>query len=139
VDRAVVEQKLEALRRCLQRIERKRPATVEALRADEDAQDILTFNLTRAVQLCVDIGMHIIADKESAAPETMGETFDVLAQSGVLDRDLAAQMKKVVGFRNIAVHSYGTIDWSIVHSVAGIHLGDFTEFARAIGRHMGQD
>lgn len=139
MDRAVIEQKLEALRRCLQRLEKKRPATVEALREDEDVQDILTFNLTRAVQLCVDIGMHIIADQESAPPETMGETFDVLARTGVLERDLADRMKKAVGFRNIAVHSYGTIDWTIVHVVASIHLGDFREFAKAISGALGQD
>lgn len=139
MDRAVIEQKLEALRRCLQRIEKKRPATVETLQADEDVQDILTLNLTRAVQLCVDIGMHIIADLESTAPATMGETFDVLSQTGVLDRDLADQMKKAVGFRNVAVHNYGTIDWTIVHTIASLHVADFGEFAKAISRLLDQD
>lgn len=139
MDRAIIEQKLEALRRCQQRLRKKQPATVEALREDEDVQEILTFNLTRAVQLCVDIGIHIIAEQESTPPETMGETFDVLARTGVLGQDLADRMKKAVGFRNIAVHNYGTIDWTIVHTVVSVHLDDFGEFAKAISGLLDQD
>lgn len=55
MDREVIEQKLESLRRCLQRIETKCPAAAETLAADFDLQDIVALNLSRAVQLCVDI------------------------------------------------------------------------------------
>ncbi len=41
-------------------------------------------------------------------------------------------MKKAVGFRNIAVHSYEAINWQIVHSIAKKHLVDFSEFAQAV-------
>ena len=51
MDREVVEQKLESLRRCLQRIETKCPAEVDALLTDYDLQDIVSLNLSRAVQL----------------------------------------------------------------------------------------
>ena len=43
-------------------------------------------------------------------------------------------MKKAVGFRNIAVHSYEEIDWQIVHAIANSHLQEFAEFAGAIAR-----
>ena len=62
----------------------------------------------------------------------MGQTFDLLAQAGVLTAPLANRMKKAVGFRNIAVHNYETINWHIVHSIAGKHLVDFSEFAKAV-------
>jgi len=55
VDRAVLSEKLESLRRCVARIETKRVASAGALARDVDAQDIVALNLTRAVQLCVDI------------------------------------------------------------------------------------
>lgn len=51
MDREVIEQKLESLRRCLQRIKEKSPPSPETLAGDPDLQDILTLNLTRAVQL----------------------------------------------------------------------------------------
>lgn len=132
MDREVIEQKLESLRRCLQRIRARCPATAAELAGDADAQDILTLNLTRAVQLCVDIGTHWLAESELGPPDTMGATFDLLAEAGVLPQELALQLKKAVGFRNIAVHSYEKIDWAIVHSIAHDHLDTYEAFARAL-------
>ena len=62
MDRAVVEQKLESLRRCVLRIESKAPPTAEVLASDFDLQDIISLNLSRAVQLAVDIGAHLISE-----------------------------------------------------------------------------
>ncbi len=38
-------------------------------------------------------------------------------------------MHGAVGFRNIAVHNYQSIDWNIVHAVAHQGLEDFRAFA----------
>lgn len=130
MDREVVEQKLEPLRRCLQRIEKKCPAEPAVLAADIDLQDIISLNLSRAVQIAVDIGAHLIAGMEVPPPDTMGQTFDLLAQQGVLNSELASSLKKAVGFRNIAVHNYENINWNIVHSIVKYHLADFTAFAK---------
>ncbi len=132
MDREVIDQKIESLRRCLERVRQKCPATADALADDPDAQDILTLNLTRAIQLCVDIGAHLIAEKDNPAPATMGQTFDILQDIGVLEPELASKMKKAVGFRNIAVHNYEAIDWQIVHAIATRHLPDFAAFATAV-------
>lgn len=132
MDRQVIEQKLESLRRCLARIRQKTPATVAELERNPDAQDVLTLNLTRAVQLSVDIGTHLIASSDQPAPDTMGQTFDVLASMSLIGQELALRMKKAVGFRNIAIHSYEAIDWQITHLIATRHIEDFSAFATAI-------
>lgn len=115
----------------MERVRQKTPATAAALQGDPDVQDILTLNLTRAVQLCVDIGAHLIAAQNKAAPDTMGQTFDVLADMGVISAELAVRMKKAVGFRNIAVHNYEAIDWEITHAIATRYMNDFAAFAAA--------
>jgi uncharacterized protein YutE (UPF0331/DUF86 family) len=132
MDRQVIDQKLESLFRCLSRIKAKFPADVSLLTSDFDLQDIVSLNLSRAVQLTVDIGGHIVSVSDFHSPETMGQTFDVLAQNNVVSHDLAARLKKSVGFRNIAVHNYDAINWHIVHSIIKDHLGDFAEFAKAV-------
>ncbi len=132
MDRQVIDQKLESLFRCLSRIKTKFPADVSLLTSDFDLQDIVSLNLSRAVQLTVDIGGHIVSISDFPSPETMGETFDVLAQNKVVSHDLASRLKKSVGFRNIAVHNYDAINWHIVHSIIKDHMGDFTEFAKAV-------
>ena len=48
MDQVIVTEKLEALRRCTQRIDDKKPDNVTQLIRDVDLQDILVINLTRA-------------------------------------------------------------------------------------------
>lgn len=67
MDRIVIERKLDSLRRCLQRVEQRCPASPEALAGDLDAQDIISLNLTRAVQLCVGLAAHVKTRCLSAA------------------------------------------------------------------------
>ena len=136
MDRLIVERKLDALQRCVARVALKRPPSVQALESDFDAQDVLVLNLSRAVQVCVDLGAHLLADLALPPPDTMGETFDRLAQAELIDAALAARMKKAVGFRNIAVHAYDSIDWHIVFAIASGHLTDFRDFAAAVVVHM---
>lgn len=132
MDRVLIDQKLESLRRCIRRVESKLPESVDALRGDLDAQDIVALNLTRAVQLCVDVGAHWLAENaDIAAPKTMGQTFDALNQADLIEKGLAERMKKAVGFRNVMVHSYDEIDWAIVHAIGHRHLDDFKVFAKA--------
>ena len=136
--REVIDQKLDSLRRCIDRVAQKCPADAETLQRDPDLQDIVALNLTRAVQLCVDLGAHVLTSLDVRSPQTMGQTFDVLAAARVIPETLAARLKKSVGFRNIAVHNYEAIDWVIVHSIARNHLVDFTDFARAISATSGR-
>ncbi|MFC6669085.1 DUF86 domain-containing protein [Marinobacterium aestuariivivens] len=80
MDQALINQKLESLRRCIRRLETRCPASAEDLAGDLDAQDIVSLNLTRAVQLSVDIALHWIAEHpDIKAPATMGESFEVMA------------------------------------------------------------
>jgi uncharacterized protein YutE (UPF0331/DUF86 family) len=137
MDNEVIEQKLESLRRCLQRIQEKCPSSAESLAKDFDLQDIVTLNLTRAIQLCVDIGAHLIAGKDIPPPATMGQTFDALAKLEVINTELAIRMRKAVGFRNIAVHNYEAINWQIVHAIATNHLNDFKDFAKTVIQKCG--
>lgn len=137
MDTLILEEKLESLRRCIARIEDKRASSADQLRADVDRQDILALNLTRAVQLCVDMAMHIIAESEEPVPQTMGEAFDALAHLGVIDQQLAGRMKAAVGFRNIAVHNYQIVEWAIVHAITHKGLEDFYQFARVMAAQAG--
>jgi uncharacterized protein YutE (UPF0331/DUF86 family) len=89
-------------------------------------------NLTQAVQTAVDIGMHILAQSEAKTPETMGEVFAGLGTTGVIPNELVQRMKAAVGFRNIAVHAYGEVNWKIVFDICENRLTDFREFARRV-------
>jgi len=144
MDLDIITQKLESLERCINRVESTCPSSAKALETDIDAQDIVTLNLSRAVQQAVDICSHILASTNSPAPDTMGESFERMQKLGVLDDTLALNLRKAVGFRNIAVHNYEAINWEVVYSIVTERLSDFVDFARAIEgwidrRAKGQD
>jgi hypothetical protein len=92
VDRRVIEQKLETLRYCVNRVAGRCPENAGALARDPDSQDIIALNLSRAVQQCVDIGAHLITSLDLPPPGTMGETFDRLAEGKVIDGALADRL-----------------------------------------------
>ena len=66
----------------------------------------------------------------------MADNFAILQEANVITPALADRMMKTVGFRNIAVHSYQTIDWNIVYQICTRHLDDFRQFAKAIAQQL---
>ena len=137
MDEKVVMAKLESLRRCVERLGDKTPASVELLLEDSDLQDIICLNLERAVQTCVDIASHILAGEDVPAPASMAECFEDLCRLGMISPGIATRMRKAVGFRNIAVHSYQEINWKVVYSIITTRLDDFVDYSRAVSKAAG--
>lgn len=137
MNKDAISAKLESLRRCVQRIKDKTPSSSAALLEDSDLQDIICINLERAVQICVDLSSHIIAESDMHAPGSMSESFEQLRKNGLLSDALATRLKKAVGFRNIAVHAYQEINWEVVYSIITKRLTDFVEFAKIVSNAAG--
>jgi uncharacterized protein YutE (UPF0331/DUF86 family) len=134
----IVLTKLESLNRCITRLEEKLPSEVDILRENYDLQDIIILNLERSVQLCVDLGLHVLSDSSIARPSSMAEVFHALSENGILEKDVAENLAKAVGFRNIAVHEYQELNWDIVWSILTNHISDFKGFGRQMYALLGK-
>ena len=132
MDRDLIAVKLESLRHCVARVREKCPGEVAVLQSDPDRQDIVVLNLSRAVQLCVDICAHLLSATDAGVPETMMQSIIESQQMGFISTDTASALGKAIGFRNIAVHQYTALDWGVVHSVCEKKLDSFESFAREI-------
>lgn len=132
MDKELLKTKLEALIRCIHRIKDQNISKLEELEQNIDKQEIIILNLQRAVQLCVDVGNHILLDYNTQTPSTMADTFKYLAENLLISKENAEQLSHAVGFRNIAVHQYENIDCKIVFSIITQHLDDFKTFAASI-------
>ena len=132
MDEMLIFRKMEALGRCVDRIRSKRGFTHEELLRNYDLQDILSVNLQRAVQLSVDIALHMLSELSGTLPDTMGETFIALREHGVISERTANALRSSVGLRNVAVHDYVTVNWQIVHDVAERHVEIFAEYMREV-------
>jgi len=134
MDKEVISAKVETLRRCIQRIRDKTPISAAVLLEDYDLQDIICINLERAVQTCVDLASHIIAESDLQPAGSMAESFEQLRRLGLISDELATRMKKAVGFRNVAVHAYQEINWKMVYAIITTRLTHFVEFAKTVAR-----
>jgi len=62
----------------------------------------------------------------------MAETLQRLADNEALSEELAGDLQRAVGFRNISVYEYDKIDWHRVYQLVTDRLDLFRQFAREI-------
>lgn len=53
-------------------------------------------------------------------------------QAGYIEKNLCANLQKMVGFRNIAVHDYKHLQLEITVAIINKHLDDFLNYSKAI-------
>jgi len=129
VDRDLVLAKVETLERSLARIDSvQRRAGLDPL----DRQDITVLNLQRAVQAMLDLAAHVVAREGLGIPDDLAASFELLRGAGILGDELAEHMRRMTGFRNVAVHEYRKLDPKVVDAIVRERLGDLRAFAKAI-------
>jgi uncharacterized protein YutE (UPF0331/DUF86 family) len=129
VDPDLLRRKLAELELLIRQVSEYRSVSPEDYRADWRTQRIVERTLQMAVETCLDVANHVIADRGLKVPATYGETFDVLADVGLLNPALRVPMRRMVGFRNIVVHEYAAVDAEHVVRILRERLDDLTAFA----------
>jgi len=130
-ERDVILAKVATIDRCLGRIADVRGPRGSSLLA-VDIEDIVLLNLQRATQAAIDIAAHVVADERLGLPASLGDAFSLLEKSGIIDAGLALRLRKMTGFRNLAVHAYDAVDPAIVEAIVTRHLSDLEAFAAAM-------
>lgn len=132
VDRALLAVKIAAVRDATARVRAVLPASVDDFAADRTAREVVTLNLLVAIQGCLDLGTHWLADAGWEVPETYGDVFSALAEHGVIPRGLAPRLASAAAFRNLVARQYGALDWRRVHVLASSELGDLDGFCAVL-------
>jgi uncharacterized protein YutE (UPF0331/DUF86 family) len=130
----VVLNKVQVIERCIKRVLEvydEKPGNLK----NYTKQDSIILNIQRACEASIDLASHIVARNELGLPQNSRETFDLLFQAGILNKQMTERMKAMIGFRNIAVHDYQTLNLSIVQQIIEKHLDDFKEFCQMILKH----
>jgi uncharacterized protein YutE (UPF0331/DUF86 family) len=131
----VVLNKVATIERCVARAREEYAAAGEAFATNFSRQDAAILNIQRACEAALDIGHHLIRRDKLGLPQSARQVFEVLAQSGWIEASLAEALKKMVGFRNIAVHDYQSLVLPITVSVITSHLDEFLQFTTALLLH----
>lgn len=107
-------------------------ANVTARRDDDLWLDAIKYLFVTAIEGCVDVAHHLSASERWGAPDTNAAAFEVLGRHGVVDDEIAGRLSRAVGFRNVLVHQYATVDDERV--VAALdRLDDLERFVQQVG------
>ena len=109
---------------------------VDAIASDVRERRFVEHTLQIIIQACQDVAAHIVADERFGEPRTNQELFDLLAAGGWLDSSTAAALRRAVGFRNVLVHGYTSVDPAVVRDVVEYRLGDLDDFVAAVRRRL---
>ena len=124
--------KLERLSNEREKLEAARRLSREEFKMTDLVQDAACYSLIVAIQACIDIASHIVAALGLRKPSGSRDLFAVLAEQGILSRELVSDMEGMVGFRNILTHEYWIVDFDRVYDGLQTDLQDFDQFREQI-------
>ena len=125
----VVIQKLASIDRCLAAVRRYVGDDLSRL---EEAMvlDAVVLNLQRACEMAIDAACREVSRRGLGVPADSADAFTILERESILSASVAERMRRMVGFRNVAVHEYRRLDPAIVRTVVEHRLGDFEALCR---------
>jgi uncharacterized protein YutE (UPF0331/DUF86 family) len=127
--------KAATIERCVQRVQEEYHKDPATFATDFTRQDAAILNIQRACEAALDMGQHLIRRDKLGVPQSARDVFTLLAQAKWIETELAAQLQKMVGFRNIAVHNYQTLQLPITVAVITLHLNEFLDYSSSLLRH----
>jgi uncharacterized protein YutE (UPF0331/DUF86 family) len=94
------------------------------------------YTFVTAIEACIDVAQHICAAEGWGPPQDNADALALLGDHKVIDRQLAAQMRRAAGFRNVLVHEYVEVDDRIVLTMLN-DPSDLDRFSRQIAEWLG--
>jgi uncharacterized protein YutE (UPF0331/DUF86 family) len=99
---------------------------------DQIKQDVFVLNLERATQACIDMANLLIAQNGYELPRSYKHAFAILEANAIIDSVVSEKMKRMAGFRNIAIHDYVKLDLKILQAILTSNLTDIEDYCEAI-------
>ncbi|MDI7262007.1 MAG: DUF86 domain-containing protein [Thermodesulfobacteriota bacterium] len=109
-------------------IKRENP-TLDQYRNSWKDKDSAERNIQKIVEAIIDLGKILIAEKRLKEPSSNREVFQILEEKGIFPSEFIPLVDKMIGMRNIIVHSYNRIDDSIVYGVLKKNLSDIKKLS----------
>jgi len=122
--------KAATIERCIGRAREEYTSDPATFATNFTRQDAAILNIQRACEAALDMGHHIIRRESLGMPQSSRDVFALLANAQWLEPAVADHMKRMVGFRNIAVHEYQALQLPITVNIIQSHLDDFLAYAR---------
>ncbi len=134
IDKVLLADRIAAVRDAVARIREFLPRDVADFEADRTAREVVVLNLFVALQECLSLSTHWLADAGWEVPSSYRDAILALVEHGVIERALGERLASAAGLRNLIGHRYGAVDWRRIHEIASNETGDLLDFCAALAR-----
>ena len=110
INQATIEDKLFRLNENIKFIEDVLMKSDKEILADKPLYYGLQHLLKISIEIIIDIGSHILAEKFSVNPKTYADVIVALGEKNILNQKFATEQAEMAKFRNMLVHYYDNID-----------------------------
>jgi uncharacterized protein YutE (UPF0331/DUF86 family) len=124
--------KAATVERCVARAREEYVFDPATFASDFTRQDAAVLNVQRACEAVLDMGQHLVRREGLGVPQSARDVFELLARGGWIAPELAVALKRMVAFRNIAVHDYQALLLPILVNVITEHLDEFLDFTHVV-------
>jgi len=97
----------------------------------------LRYSVIQAVEAAANIGIVILEKKFSVTPDTYKDTFQKMAEKGVISPLTAESMEKLAALRNMLVHRYWIVsDARIYKEAKGSGIASLEKFVEEVDNYV---
>ena len=121
------------INRCIKRIQ---DDFHDDFKTNYTKQDAVILNIERACQAAIDMGNRVVRVRCLGLPQSNRDTFIKLEKDGIISADLSEKLQAMAGFRNLAVHDYGSMNIEVVINIIENNLEDLVTFAELMVRQI---
>ena len=128
VAREVLQTRLNALEDYLAKLRAFKTYSKNDFIKNDALHDLAERYLHLLSECIIDIGNHIVADKNLGSPGSYREIFQILNDHDFIDEKLSQKLQEWTGYRNILVHGYLKIDHEVAYEAIQEDFEDIESF-----------
>ena len=136
IEKTLIITKLSKLRQYKRFLKELQATSLEDFTSDFKVRGAVERYLQVSIECIVDIGNEIISSLQLQRPERYRDIPFILFESKIIPKTFAETIASMIGFRNLLVHDYASINVNLVYEFLQTRLPDFENFIRYIAKWL---
>lgn len=132
LEKSLIAAKLSKLREYQRFLKELQTTSREDFTSDFKIRGAAERYLQVSIECIVDIGNEIISSLQLRRPERYRDIPYILAEEKIIPKAFAKTIASMIGFRNLLVHDYASINLDLVYEFLQTKLHDFEVFTKYV-------
>ena len=135
IDKTIINNLLEELQGYIYDLENMR-FTLFELEENRDIQHLINHRIHTAVEICIDIAMHIASALELPGRDSAIDVILLLGKEHIISKKLATEFQKAPKLRNLLIHGYARVDYQMLFRDYKDDISQMKQFAYQIKEYL---